>query len=313
MNTTRWLAYAQLVRLPNVFSALADIGLGLCVTHSLTASAWSSGSAWLWTGLFTASGSLYMSGMVWNDIFDRHEDARSRPYRPLPSRRVSLRTAVLLATFLLIIGMSSGWAVAVGQGTHSLLAWHNSGLMATVLAVLILLYDGVLKATWLGPLLMGGCRLANVLLGLSLLDPQALPDMERVYVASVVGVYIVGVTWLARREESRSARHHLLLAVGVIGLALLLALFLPACLPERLGTFWFPYLLVAFAFYLADPVYQAIRRPEPYLVQAAVTRCLRGLIVLDALLASVFAGLPALLLVLLLLPARWLGKWVYAT
>jgi 4-hydroxybenzoate polyprenyltransferase len=34
---------------------------------------------------------------------------------------------------------------------------------------------------------------------------------------------------------------------------------------------------------------------------------------LDALLAVAFVGIPGLILLFLLLPAVWLGKWVYAT
>ena len=44
--------------------------------------------------------------MVWNDYFDFAEDKRDRPFRPLPSGRVSLRTAVLIGTALLCIGWS---------------------------------------------------------------------------------------------------------------------------------------------------------------------------------------------------------------
>jgi 4-hydroxybenzoate polyprenyltransferase len=57
----------------------------------------------------------------------------------------------------------------------------------------------------------------------------------------------------------------------------------------------------------------AVRRPSPDRVQAGVKRSIFGLVVLDALLASVFIGTWGLLLVLLLPPALLLGKWVYST
>jgi hypothetical protein len=44
-----------------------------------------------------------------------------------------------------------------------------------------------------------------------------------------------------------------------------------------------------------------------------VKRCVLGLVALDAVLAASFAGLPALLILLLLPPAFVLGKWVYST
>src|SRR5947208_1792551 len=41
------------------------------------------------------------------------------------------------------------------------------GILAVLLAGAILLYDGVLKGTWAGPVAMGTCRFLNVLLGLA--------------------------------------------------------------------------------------------------------------------------------------------------
>ena len=75
----------------------------------------------------------------------------------------------------------------------------------------------------------------------------------------------------------------------------------------------FPYLLVAFAFWVGVPVWAAINKPTADRVQAAVKRSIFGLVVLDALLASVFVGTWGLLLMLLLPPAILLGKWVYST
>src|SRR5947208_9514410 len=85
-----WRAYAQLVRLPNLFTAFADIGLGWLGTLALGA-----GTAG-WPGfvlLLAASGCLYSAGMVWNDFFDVEQDRRERPFRPLPSGRISRRHA----------------------------------------------------------------------------------------------------------------------------------------------------------------------------------------------------------------------------
>ncbi|GIW85227.1 MAG: hypothetical protein KatS3mg107_0887 [Gemmataceae bacterium] len=312
MTHSRWLAYAQLLRLPNVFTAFADIALGVMVFEALAAEG-AERSGLAWAGLFVASGSLYLAGMVWNDIFDRHEDARTRPQRPLPSRRISVRTAVLLGSGLLITGIAAAWGVAAWEGLSLEVGLEHPGWIATFLAVLIMLYDGVWKAAWLGPWLMGGCRFGNVLLGVSLIPGDTLPWPWRLHLAAVVGLYIVGVTWLARREEGRSEPGQLRVAAALIAGALLLALILRARLPEQSGSVVFPYLLAALGVYLGDALVIAIRHPHPPIVQAAVTRCLRGLVLLDTVLAVAFVGLPGLILLFLLLPAVWLGKWVYAT
>ena len=146
----------------------------------------------------------------------------------------------------------------------------------------------------------------------------------RIYLAAVVGVYIVGVTWFARTERRAGAGRSRTSYWPRVSsrLALLLALLLraklhagtgPAKALAALGTMWFPYLLVAFGFHVGRPVVRAIGDPSPRRVQAAVKRCVLGLVVFDAVLATMFVGLPGLLLLLLLPPAVLLGKWVYST
>ena len=63
------------------------------------------------------------------------------------------------------------------------------------------------------------------------------------------------------------------------------------------------------------PVSQAVRTPTPERVQAAVKRCLMGLIILDAVLATALAGKEGLALLLLLVPVLLLSRqrWLYAT
>jgi 4-hydroxybenzoate polyprenyltransferase len=135
----------------------------------------------------------------------------------------------------------------------------------------------------------------------------------RIHLASVVGVYIVGVTWFARTEEGASNKRHLIAAASLLVLALVLALVLKARIPYEPGTIVFPYLLVIFGFVVGWPVVTAIASRRPREVQFAVKRCILGLVGLDALLATAFVGLPGLVIVLLLPPALYIGKWVYST
>jgi 4-hydroxybenzoate polyprenyltransferase len=74
-------------------------------------------------------------------------------------------------------------------------------------------------------------------------------------------------------------------------------------------------LLVVLGFVLGLPIQQAIASPTPSNVQSAVKRCLLGLILLDALLASALAGTLGLFLALLLIPSMLLRRqrWLYAT
>src|SRR5581483_11050567 len=87
MPHSRLLAFAQLLRLPNVFTAFADIALGTAAASAVLPA--TPGSFWATAGLLAlASGWLYLAGMVWNDIFDRNEDAKTRHFRPIPAGRV---------------------------------------------------------------------------------------------------------------------------------------------------------------------------------------------------------------------------------
>ena len=91
-------AYLQLVRLPNVFTAMADVLLGYLFTHPRLE------PVGHFALLLVASSMLYLAGMVLNDYFDQEQDARERPARPLPSGRVTPQAARLL-----------GGAVAFGR------------------------------------------------------------------------------------------------------------------------------------------------------------------------------------------------------
>jgi 4-hydroxybenzoate polyprenyltransferase len=131
--------------------------------------------------------------------------------------------------------------------------------------------------------------------------------------AAVVGLYVVGVTWFARTEARRSDPAQLRRAAGVSAAALILALPLPLHVPEGTASVLFPYLLVAFGFFVGRPAAWAWAQPEPARVQAAVKRAVLGLIVLDAILATAVAGTAGLALLLLLPPALVLGQWLYST
>lgn len=309
MSRARVLAFAQLLRIPNVFTAFADVALGAAVSAAVLPSTPNS----YWGGLALialASGCLYLAGMVWNDVFDRLEDSRARPFRPIPSGRVTVRTASVLGVALVALGV----ALAAAAGAVGRTGWNSEPVAyAIAIAVAVLAYDGGLKRLPVGPVVMAGCRFLNVLFGLSLIPEDSLESALRIHLAGVVGVYIVGVTWFARTEEGRSSGRQLTAASLVIGLSLALGLTLMARLPLGSGTPLFPYLLVAFGFIVGRPVARAIASPGPREVQAAVKRCVLGLVGLDAVLATAFVGVPGLAVLFLLPPALVIGKWVYST
>jgi 4-hydroxybenzoate polyprenyltransferase len=318
------IAWLKLLRLPNVFTAVADVTMGYLVTQRELQPA--SHVAFL----VAASCLLYLSGMVLNDVFDAEADARDRPDRPIPSGRVPLRSAT-----------AAGWAM-LASGV--LVAWYASfladdlrpGVIAMILAAAIVLYDGVLKRTPLALLLMGACRGLNVLLGMSLAvqHPAVFPSLRQMaarldpdlpwrwwtdhewLIVLGVGTYVVGVTVFARTDAHTSSRGRLFAGLAIIlaGMGLLAAI--PALtgyslVIKRGG--W--YLLWAvLALITARRCLMAVLQPDPQRVQSAVRHCVQSIIVLDAAVCVGFAGPYWGLIVLsLLFPTILLTIWLQAT
>jgi 4-hydroxybenzoate polyprenyltransferase len=258
--------------------------------------------------------------MAWNDFFDLEQDRRERPFRPIPSGRITRRQAALCGLGLLAGGLLFALLAGLVQAARGdAPSPARPVVLAGCLVGAILLYDGWLKRTWLGPVGMGLCRFLNVLLGVSVAGSLAWP--LGAHLAAVVGLYIVGVTWFARTEARQSSQPALAGAAAVMLAGLLLALPLPLDPPSRPGSSelpsspLFPYLLVGLAFAVGLPATRAIRAPAPRNVQAAVKRALGALIVLDAVLATARAGTLGLAILLLLAPSLYLNRrrWLYAT
>ncbi len=299
------LAWLQLVRLPNVFTAVADVLMGYLFTHAEPV---------VWGPLpllVVASCLLYMAGMALNDVFDRDIDAAERPGRPIPSGRISLKAAQTLGWGLLGAGVAAA-AVASGMNGNA-----RPAVIGVLLAVAIVAYNRVLKRLPMGPLGMGACRFLNVLLGMSLAEIPWLPVHWQV--AAGIGVYIIGVTWFARTEAETSNRLPLILSVAVMGcgVALLATLRSAATgnelpeirLPENWNVFW-----AAIALVIGWRALRAIADPEPETVQAAVKSCLLGLIVLDAaVVVATHNPTYAVAVAALSVPMVVLGRWLYST
>jgi 4-hydroxybenzoate polyprenyltransferase len=305
----RLRAYLQLCRFPAVFTAMADIVLGFLLVHTRLAPV---GEFVL---LLIASSCLYLAGMVFNDVFDRAQDAAERPQRPIPSGRIPLRTAVTLGGVLVICG--------IGAAT---LASAKSLLVALLLTACIFAYDGLLKSTPAGPIVMGCCRFLNVILGTSSASRRfvELWGLPQLWVAAALGVYIIGVTWFARTEARDSSRRSLLVGVIVanVGLVALVAL---ANLSVAQFAGWngggdavmCAVALGVIALTIDRRASAALLDPSPANVQVAVKIMLLSLVTIDATMIYFKLGPPgttyAVATLLLLVPAVLVGRWIAVT
>lgn len=317
------LSYLRLFRLPNVFTAMADVAMGYLFIERAIA------RLDVFLCLVGASSCLYTAGMVLNDVYDLEVDARERPERPLPSGRISAAWAKWLGYELLLVGLALGWLAGIGMFGLTA-AGFRSGGVATALAVCVVLYDAILKKTFLGPLAMGTCRFLNVLLGMSIAgaDPAGLPQAEvwrlvgyslpELMIAGGIGIYIAGVTWFARSEAEESSRLQLALGMAVMIGGVVLLAFFPDQMPPGFGLridkiVWLLLILVV----TLTPLRRcgsAVLNPSPQRVQIAVKLSIMTLIVLDAsVVMAVVDWKYALGVLALIAPAFLLGKWVYST
>ncbi len=321
-------AYLALTRFPNVFTAVADVSMGFLIAAGRPE------PIGTFALLIFTSSCMYLAGTALNDYFDRDRDKLERPERPIPSGRVAARHALVLGLVLLGAGLAG--AVPAGRTAVS---------VAALLALCILLYEGALKDTLLGPMLMGACRALNVALGLSAtpcaiwLFDLSVPQHWRLgtMTAAGIGLYIMGVTRIARYETRQGHRVELtstvlgfnlgLLLVGMVGLLARSPLAGPVAVGPAMP--WFVSSLMPGAaggpqapanFYSAVALWSvavavsnlfaavAVVSNRPAWVRQAVKACLLSLVVLDAAVTALFCGpLAAAALLALLLPALLLG------
>ncbi|APX98242.1 4-hydroxybenzoate polyprenyltransferase [Natronorubrum daqingense] len=290
--------YAELVRVPNLFTAPPDVILGAALVSA--AGAGVDVVPMRIVGLAIASTFLYAGGTTLNDAFDAPEDEHERPDRPIPSGRVSRRTAFALGTSLLALGFVVAF-VATGV---------SGGLVAGLLAAAIVVYDGWAKGTAAGFLTMGATRGLNVVLGttagaVSLLSLPA----SALLVPLVVAGYIAAVTGMAASETVGGNRGAVLLAIGaVLGSVLAVGGFHVSAGSGTLETATGLAFAVAFLWWVGRPLRAAVSDPTPATVGPAVGACVLGLVLLNAAFAAAGGVSWALAAGVFLVPARGLSR-----
>ncbi|MEU3931040.1 SCO3242 family prenyltransferase [Streptomyces sp. NPDC029044] len=305
-------AWAELLRLPALFSVPGDALAGVAATGSAPGSR-----------TLLAIGSslcLYEAGMALNDWADRDIDAVERPHRPLPSGRVRPATALAAACAL----TGAGLVLAARAGRPAL-------AVAAPLAATVWAYDLGLKHTPAGPVAMGAARGLDLLLGAAATTGQARPALPS---AALLGTHTLAVTTVSRQE-----------ARGGSPLAPLAALATTALLTRQVtrrstppttgrrpetGTAHRPTdrrwparhpgqdsaallttaLGAAYAATTARPYFHAALNPSPPLTQRAVGAGIRATIPLQATLAARSRGTATSLLIAALAPlgARFAKK-----
>ncbi|MGQ9503484.1 MAG: UbiA family prenyltransferase [Thermogutta sp.] len=295
-------AYCQLIRLPNLFTAAADVLAGFFVTHPRMGETDLSS---LWPVVLSGV-VFYAGGVVLNDWVDREVDAHERPERPIPSGAIPSGTALKLGIGFLVVGLILTATVA----------WQRQNpwtmIIGFALTAAILTYNFLVKRLLVGPVVMGTCRALNFLLGASF-GLEQIPQFWPLPLG--LGLYVTGISIFARRETERSPRSNLVagLATMFVGIGVLAAFPLTShtvLVPQ--GQLWL--LLAVLSLWILTRGIWTLAYPVPRRVQVTVTQTVLGIIVLDAAAAFVIHGpLGALPILALVLPTTWAGRWIAST
>lgn len=199
-------AWVALFRLPNLFTIPGDVVVGYLAAESML------GRSDLVLGYSVAHGSfaslaffpalisilsLYCYGLVSNDLADFKEDSVDRPERPLPSGRVSVKSARLAAGALLAAGLFSA-------GIANLQVF----VVACALAVVVTGYNFLLKRIpTVGAAALALCRVMALLagflacgIGFNFVNPPPF----LIVACSTWAIYIFSVSISARSETEPS-------------------------------------------------------------------------------------------------------------
>lgn len=286
-------SYFELVRLPNLFTAMADITAGVWIAVGTV--------SYLFTSfdflfLIIASISLYAMGMVLNDYFDLETDKAERPERPIPSGRILPSRALVLS---LILGVS-------GIGFAALVSWMSLTI-AFILVCAVVLYDYYAKHhAVFGPIVMGTCRALNLLLGVSIISDQ----VTSYWWISLFGfIYIIAVTFMAQGEVGDRVHPVRVRIMAVVICLCVLGITILGAGEHLMATI---IAVILFAGWTFKGVAPALRRPISHRIRKAVGTSIVGYPLLNAAIASIFGGWLAFGTVAIFLGFSYLFSRIFA-
>ncbi|MVT09749.1 UbiA-like protein EboC [Chitinophaga sp. ysch24] len=274
------------MRPANIITAIADILAGVAISGFLGAEVANYLDHLLpMICLFLATIGLYGGGVVFNDVIDAELDRIERPERPIPSGIISRPQAIVLGSYLFLVGGLA--AFSVGKST---------GFIALAIMILALVYNKWGKHHNWGIVNMGLCRGLNLLMGISVV-PSVLSGFW--WLGLIPVVYIAAVTAISKGEVHGGKP--LTLRISAVCYALVCGIILVLAVMNKhiWGTVPF---IALFAFMIYQPLFKAMKEPSAPNIGKAVKGGIIALIAMNAAWVAAFSTLPHALLVLILLP-----------
>ena len=296
---SKLIGYLRLMRPANIVTAIADILAGVAISGyfiNVSFATLTLDFTLPVVCLCLATIGLYGGGVVFNDVFDATLDSTERPERPIPSGVISKTQAIILGSYLLLVGILAAFSVGRLTGFPG---WLAIGVAASAL-----IYNKWGKHHhFLGPFNMGLCRGLNLLLGISIV-PEALQAYW--WMGFIPILYIAAVTNISRGEVHGGSVKSLRLTAICYAVVYITMGFL-AFLHDRIWTA-LPFILL-FAIMINVPLFKAMKNPSGPNIGKAVKGGIIALIAMNAAWIAAFATLPFALIVLLFLPVSLiLGK-----
>ncbi|TVR43727.1 MAG: hypothetical protein EA402_08865 [Planctomycetota bacterium] len=283
----------------------------------------------LW--VLAASVSVYLAGMIWNDLCDVERDILIAPRRPLPSGQISYFSAWMAGVICAVLALF--FAAQLG--------WRGFCALSIVLSCALLYNVGLKNIPWLGSLAMAATRASHAVFAMLMLGPEHFDalllstmslfnaDLRLVGAGSgqhsayplMLGAYIFGITLMSELEHRRSYRWELLIATVIIAASLLWVVLHGAFQPrlrdlliERQVTaasliIGGLLLLSSWAVWrLGVVILPALRLASRQLIGPFMVRALSGIIIFDAIFVVVLVPELTLVVLCLLPPFLVIGR-----
>lgn len=314
--------YLQIIRAPGIFSIVSNTLASFVIVNSLIDGPTKTLDllAYQYFPLLIISLLLFQAGMIMNDLADFEEDKKERPFRPLPSGRMSKKQAAGFIIAFTIAALLIAFSVSTSLFT-----------ITALLTLCILSYNLLSKSTIFGAANMAGVRLLNWSLALSLiplnetsainvtslqlditsaLENLVFPFGLFTMLTMLVFLHTFAISLLSRYETGTLPK-----PVN-ISIVLVYLISLAICSYLILSNIFDLYSALPLISFLVFLIYLSIKRLNSISkdIQQWVTQLLKWMVLLDGMILIAFnEWLLGLICCSLLLFSGRLAKYVYMT
>ncbi len=290
--------YLRLIRFPNLFTVPSNVLVGYLILAIHDKDNFFQVPILIFSSLL-----LYISGMVFNDIYDIKIDRMERPKRPLPSGQISKISAYFISAGSMI---TANLLVFITIGTSSL-------FITMIISVFILLYDFKIKKTYAGPIVMGLLRSFNILLGASpflFYGFTYKTSIQIITIFLIVFFYVFLITMISRNEmktiKSKILIHFSFSLIFLMIISILIIVV--AGVFNMISIFNLFFFLIGMIYLYLRIIYTSKS------LQFLVTNMIVSLILLDAIFIAGLSNFSLSLFVSsLCIPTIYLRKYFYLT